>query len=59
MVDGAAPVYVSNTQGKELIKHVDENNVELGSVTRGEARSKRLYHRASYVFIYTNGKYLI
>ena len=57
----AENLYQNNSQGKDKIKHVDENNNEIGAVTRGEARAKKLYHRASYVFIRSkdNGKFVI
>jgi hypothetical protein len=37
--------------GDELIKLVDENNLDLGSVKRRDARKDNLWHRASYIFI--------
>ena len=34
--------------------HVDENNNNIGSVTRSEMRAKNLIHRASYVLIFND-----
>ena len=36
---------------EEVVMHVDENNNQVGAVSRKEMRSKNLWHRASYVFV--------
>jgi len=44
----------------ELVKHIDENNNELGGVTRAQMRKEALWHRASYIFITNDeGKFCI
>ena len=36
---------------EEQIKLVDENNQDLGGVTRGRMRKENLWHRASFIFV--------
>lgn len=39
---------------QELIMQVDENNKEIGAVTRQEMRANQLLHRASYILIFNS-----
>ena len=51
----------NQTQNDEMVKLVDEQNNEIGSVFRKEVRQQNLWHRASYIFIQSksDGKFLI
>ena len=44
-----------------MVKHVDENNKEIGGILRSEVRAKNLFHRASFAFIQNqkDGKFII
>jgi isopentenyldiphosphate isomerase len=44
------------SSSEEMIKLVDENNEEMGSVKRKYARRLNLWHRASYIFIRNTSK---
>ena len=43
---------------KELIIQVDENNNEIGNVTRLEMRQKKLLFRASYILVFNSNQQL-
>ena len=40
-------------QQSELVKIVDQKNVEVGVTNRKEMKEKKLWHRASYIYIIT------
>lgn len=41
---------------EEIIIHVDENNNEIGYITRKEMREKHLFHRATFIFLINSEK---
>lgn len=44
------------TQNAEMLLHVDENNIPLGPISRGDVRKDNLWHRASYIFVMNSSK---
>ena len=42
-----------------MVKVVNEHNEEIGSATRGQVRSDKLWHRVSYIFIITKQNELL
>ena len=44
---------------EELVKHVDENNKDIGGVTRSRMRKENLWHRASFIFVINTSNELL
>lgn len=44
----------TSLSAEEVVLVVDANNNPVGSAKRKEVRSKNLWHRASYIFVYNS-----